>query len=220
MSGPHKKNLHHNIHFCDSLKLFPVLTCFLLYFCFTSYQSPLENQSYSNNPNGEQGRLNPVLPRVVQDQLETLGIIRKDTEIDSIRSSQSIDLMKGRVRNVVTFGIPSLPTLLPFLSRQAATNTSRRASLTVDIAFQPNPIDVRKVDVKFEACRVVIPSSLPRNNIDINIPLGIIGPTGWLKTNYIDDTIRITRGHKGSVFVLARPGSTTTTNNNNNNLET
>ena len=112
------------------------------------FHSPLENQSYSNNPNGRQqagdgGRLNPVLPRPVQDQLEKLGIIRKDAEIEAIRSSQTIDLARKRVRNVVTFGIPSLPSL-PFLSPSSAP---RRASLTVDVAFQPNSTDQRKLSV-------------------------------------------------------------------------
>jgi PAP_fibrillin len=153
--------------------------------------SPLENQSYSNNPNGGGGRLNPVLPRAAQDQLERLGLIRVDQELSNVKSTQSIDIQRRRVRNVVTFAIPS------FIDAA----TTRRASLTVDIEIIPDSVDLRRVNVKFIACRLVV----PRSPIDINLPLGFLGPTGWLKTNYIDDELRITRGHKGSVFVLQRP---------------
>jgi PAP_fibrillin len=147
--------------------------------------SPLENQSYSNNPDGG-GRSNPFLPRRIQDRLERLGILKA---ISETRSSQSVDLTKQRVRNVVAFEIPSL-------RRQ-----SRKASLTVDISFQANKKDKRKVDVKFDEVRLVIPNS----RLNIQLPLGPVGPIGWLRTGYIDDNMRITRGHKGSVFILTRP---------------
>ena len=151
--------------------------------CHTT-NSPLENQSYSNNPDGG-GRANPFLPRRIQDRLERLGVLRGAAET---RSSQSVDLNKRRVRNVVAF---EMPTLL----RQAL-----KVSLTVDIKFQANESDQRRVDVKFDQVQLVIPSS----RLDINLPLGPIGPIGWLRTGYIDDNMRITRGHKGSVFILTR----------------
>ena len=151
--------------------------------------NPLENQSYSNNPNGaEAGRANPFLPQNVQDQLEKLGIVAQDK--DPVRSSQTIDMKRKQVRNVVSFN-------LPFLGK------SKKASITVIVDFTPNSQDSRKIDVKFQECRVVAKET----PIDFVIPLGIIGPTGWLRTGYIDDTIRITRGHKGSIFVLSRPSA-------------
>ncbi|CAB9527148.1 PAP_fibrillin [Seminavis robusta] len=153
--------------------------------------NPIEDQSYSNNPDGSSGRLNPVLPRAVQDQLERMGLIRIDQELANVKSTQSIDLQKRRVRNIVTFAVPGFPD---------ASNT-RRASLTVDIDITPHASNARRVNVKFQACRLIISKS----PIDINFPLGLLGPTGWLVTDYIDDDIRITRGHKGSVFVLRRP---------------
>ena len=141
--------------------------------------SPLENQAYSNNP---MGRFNPVLPRQVQDRLEDIGVIQ---DAEAVRSSQSVDLQKQRVRNVVTVSVPAL---------------NRRVSLTVDVRFKPNDGDKRRIDVKFVSCRLLVPKS----PLDITIPLGLFGPTGWLRTTYIDDAMRITRGHKGSVFVLLR----------------
>jgi hypothetical protein len=150
--------------------------------------SPLENQSYSNNP---RGRANPVLPQPIQDRLQSIGLVEQDT--DPIRSSQAIDLKRKQVRNVVTFDLPKLPL----------SNQGTKATLIVLVDFEPNGEDLRKIDVKFRSCRITITNT----PIDIDIPLGIIGPTGWLRTTYIDDTMRITRGHKGSVFVLQRPSS-------------
>jgi hypothetical protein len=166
----------------------------------------LENQAYSNNPsgaeNGTTGRSNPVLPRPIQDRLEKIGLIKPGSgaEAPIVRSSQSIDIKKQKVRNVVGFDIPSLH--VPFQPAPSKSAT-QKASVTVIIDFRPNAVDIRKVDVKFQACRVAVSKS----PWDFNIPLGVVGPTGWLRTGYIDENLRITRGHKGSVFVLCRPSS-------------
>lgn len=167
---------------------------------FREFINPLENQAYSNNPNGS-GRANPFLPQGVQKKLEELGVVAPDSSFASsepIRSSQNIDLKNKKVRNVVSFAVPFL--------RRSNKSSSPKASLTVTVDFTPNVQDKRKINVKFQECRVV----LPNTPIDLVIPLGIIGPTGWLRTGYIDDSFRITRGHKGSVFVLARPKSKNT----------
>lgn len=121
------------------------------------------------------------MPRRIQDRLERIGV-----EQGSARSSQAVELEKGRVRNIVTFKFPG--------------RRRRQATLIIDIKIKPNSDDVRRVDVRFQAARLVVPNSRLR----ANFPLGPLGPRGWLRTPYIDDTIRITRGHKGSVFVLAR----------------
>lgn len=128
-----------------------------------------------------------------------MGIIKVDEELSNVRSSQTIDLQRRRVRNVVTFAIPSL--IPSSLDDTRSSLAPRRASITVDVDFTPAPTNLRRVNVKFQACRIVV----PKTPIDVTLPLGFFGPTGWLQTNYIDDSIRITRGHKGSVFVLKRP---------------
>ena len=156
--------------------------------------NPLENQSYSNNPNRSGGRANPILPREIQDRLESIGILEPSGGGDEsdgksappVRSSQAIDRKKSRVRNVVSV---QLRRPLPV-----------KGSVMVDVAFKPNRNDKRRIDVKFDSCRLQVKNS----PIDITFPLGIIGPTGWLRTGYIDDDMRITRGHKGSVFILTR----------------
>lgn len=144
---------------------------------FLSWINPLENQSYSNNP---RGRADPFLPQDMQEQLERAGLVANA----AVRSTQSINVAKNTIQNVVSFQLGS----------------KQRASLMVSVAFKPNPKNPRQVDVKFQACRVILPDT----PVNVNFPLGIVGPTGWLVTNYIDDSLRITRGHKGSVFILKR----------------
>jgi len=172
---------------------------------FRSWINPLENQSYSNNPlSSTTGRANPILPREIQDRLEGLGILTSenvgndDDATPPVRSSQAIDLKKQRVRNVVSFRAGPKFTMFGGGSDDDASLV--RGSIIVDVKFKPNGSDKRRVDVKFDSCRVSI-----KNLPSINFPLGPIGPTGWLRTVYIDDSMRITRGHKGSVFVLLRP---------------
>jgi len=178
---------------------------------FGSWINPLENQSYSNKNKSVTvtGRLNPVLPKPIQDMLEDASLIttsNDDSESKSsstVRSTQAIDIKRGTVRNVVAFELPLL---------------KRKASLTVLVKCKPNLSDQRRIDVKFDSCRIVLlPPTGSKNNsisgsfanksLDVTIPLGIVGPTGWLRTTYIDDDLRVTRGHKGSVFVLSRKSS-------------
>jgi PAP_fibrillin len=162
---------------------------------WSSWINPLENQSYSNNP--QAGQANPFLPLALQTRLQQLGILDATSTSSSsslapplpppVRSTQSIDVKSGLIRNVV------------------AVNLGKRtAALTVTIRFATDATDVRRVNVKFESCRVVV----PQTPIDWDVRFGILGPTGWLRTVYIDDGVRITRGHKGSVFILSRPGRT------------
>jgi len=158
--------------------------------------NPLENQSYSNNPfrgrngddDGATGRANPVFPREIQDVLERTGILDAPggTKVVPIRSSQGVDIRRKRVRNVVNVQIKK-----PF---------PVKGSLIVDVNFKPNVQDKRRIDVKFDSCRLIFQNA----KVNRKFPLGIFGPRGWLRTGYIDDRIRITRGHKGSVFILSR----------------
>jgi len=189
----------------------------------SSYINPLENQAYSNNPLSV-GRANPFLPRDIQDRLEQWGIVASDDDTSEdkdngkssdgaspVVSTQSIDLKRKSVRNVVSFkfmpfGYGMNFPLLPFKVSASSNDNFLRGIITVDVKFWPpgtnDNVDLRRVDVKFEECTFVIKSKV--FPVNIKIPLGPIGPRGWLRTEYIDDSIRITRGHKGSVFVLSR----------------
>jgi len=193
----------------------------------SSYINPLENQAYSNNPLSATdgvGRANPFLPRDIQDRLEQWGIVASDDDVSEdkgggkssdgaspVVSTQSIDLKRKRVRNVVSFKFMPFGNgmnfpLLPFKVPASSNENFLRGIITVDVKFWPpgtnDNVDLRRVDVKFEECTFVIKSKI--FPVNIKIPLGPIGPRGWLRTEYIDDSIRITRGHKGSVFVLSR----------------
>jgi hypothetical protein len=177
--------------------------------------NPIENQAYSNNP---LGRSDPVLPRQIQDRLEQAGVLMTeggdDEEASSgptIRSTQTIDVRNRRVQNVVSLRVALPPPLLPFVffTSSSAKSSSRsegvRASLAVDVDFRPDGKDPRTVNVKFRSCAVRVPKWFPSK--ELKFPLGVAGPTGWLRTVYLDDDLRVTRGHKGSVFVLRRPRS-------------
>jgi len=168
---------------------------------FTTFINPLENQSYSNNPinNNKFGRSNPIMPQSIQDTMEDIGILstpNSSNKDNTIKSTQSINLKKNCIRNVVAFELNNpLPT--------SKNGSTIKGLITVDVKGYPNRSDKRRIDVKFDSCRV----SFLNSPIDITFPLGIIGPTGWLRTSYVDDDIRITRGHKGSVFILSRTSS-------------
>jgi hypothetical protein len=151
--------------------------------------NPLENQSYSNNPRGGEtsGRANPLLPLPVQEWLTKRGVLTPDDDATARTSTQTIDIKNGRVLNVV-----SLPV-----------RGAKPIALTVRVDFAPHgPTDPRRINVKFQSFQVAWTGRL-----NLNLPLGLIGPTGWLRTTYIDEGLRVTRGHKGSVFVLRRRGS-------------
>ena len=84
----------------------------------------------------------------------------------------------------------------------SAAARGRGGSLIVDVAFKPSRHDKRRIDVKFDKCRL----QGSRTPLDITFPLGIFGPAGWLRIGYYtdDDNMKIPRGHKGSVFILTR----------------
>ena len=124
----------------------------------------------------------------IQNLLTQRGILTEDeSESNAVgrTSTQSIDIQKERVTNVV-----SLPL----------RGSKSPASLTVRVDFTPHAPDPRRVNVKFQSFSVNLGET-----IKWSFPLGFIGPTGWLRTTYLDEDMRITRGHKGSVFVLRRP---------------
>jgi hypothetical protein len=166
--------------------------------------NPLENQAYSNNPRGagaggssgsgsssrgSTGRANPLLPLPVQEWLTKRGLLLTsddETATSSTRTStQTIDLKNRRVLNSV-----SLPL----------RGGAKPLSLTVRVDFVPHGPDRRRINVKFQSFQVT------GRRLQLNLPLGPLGPTGWLRTTYIDESLRVTRGHKGSVFVLRRRG--------------
>ena len=149
---------------------------------FATSINPLGNQSYSNNPSG---RFNPILPQNLQDGLEDIGLLseRKEGDQNTIKSTQAINLKKNRIRNVVAFEANN-PTPL-FSNKDGKT----RGFITVDVKGAANPNDARKIDVKFDRFRVTILDS----RVDVSFPLGMVGPTGWLRTGYVNDDVRVTR---------------------------
>lgn len=153
---------------------------------------------------------------------------RRSTQAIDIKSRTIRNIVAIQFNNNINNRILT-PRRLFGAAQSPSINTSvppsqRRIALTVMVKFTPVQSDARRVNVKFTECRISIPSfssqqlsssssinernqhpKRSNNNLEYTFPLGLIGPTGWLRTIYIDDTLRITRGHKGSVFVLSRP---------------
>jgi PAP_fibrillin len=188
--------------------------------------NPIENQAFSNNPMAKIQA--GILPKVLQRRLERAGFIaassddvsdvatKNRTPAASIKSTQLIDVDNGKVRNVVSFGLrrfrrqrrlrPSLFKRKPVELDDSKYNERRqavlRASMAISIDFAPDAWDARRIHVKCQSCQVHVPSL----NIDWTVPLlGAAGPMGWMRTQYVDDDLRIARGHKGTVFILRRP---------------
>ena len=130
------------------------------------------------------------MPLDIQNALTDSGFLSSEQQ-DALEndpgrtSTQTIDVKKRRVINVVSLPLQGSKT---------------PASLTVRVDFTPYPPDARRINVKFQSFSIVW-----GDLIKLNLPLGLLGPTGWLRTTYLDEDMRITRGHKGSVFVLKRP---------------
>lgn len=133
------------------------------------------------------------MPQNIQNNLEDIGVLSIKPAENTVISTQAIDLKRNRIRNVVAFEANNPTTIF-------SNDGKTRGRIIVDVKCSPNIEDKRKIDVKFDECRLTIFDS----PIDLAIPLGFIGPTGWLRTVHIDNDIRITRGHKGSVFILLR----------------
>jgi PAP_fibrillin len=80
---------------------------------------------------------------------------------------------------------------------------TRRSTQKISIANLPHG-DPRRIEAKFAACRVVTVAQTP---IAVRLPLQEFGgrPRGWFRTTFVDDDFRITRGNKGSIFILCHP---------------
>jgi len=78
-----------------------------------------------------------------------------------------------------------------------------QGTVRIELASKPceDPSKGRRVDVRLDRWEFNV-AGLPR----LVIPVGSFGPEGWLETTVCDEDLRISRGHKGSVFVLGRPG--------------
>jgi len=96
---------------------------------------------------------------------------------------QNIDIPGGRVDNVAPF--------------RALGNSGE---LLITGAASPFE-DGKRLGVTFDAVEVRF-GSLPPLRLD----LSWVNASGWIRTTYVDDDLRIGRGDKGSVFVATRIG--------------
>jgi len=97
---------------------------------------------------------------------------------------QRIDVAGGHVDNIAPF---------------SALGTD--GELVIEGSARPFS-DGKRLGVTFDAAELRF-GALPT----LRLGLGWANATGWVRTTYVDDDLRIGRGDKGSVFVAARVGS-------------
>ncbi|KAL0908330.1 hypothetical protein M5K25_022819 [Dendrobium thyrsiflorum] len=95
---------------------------------------------------------------------------------------QTIDVAKGRAINVINFNAKGLKLLTGQLTIEASYTITSKT----------------RVNIKLENS-IITPD---QKNYDLLIE--IFNPAGWLDITYIDDSMRIGRDDKGTIFVLER----------------
>ena len=95
-------------------------------------------------------------------------------------NSQNIDVENGRVENIAEF----------------ATAFGVEGVLNIQGTVQI--VSDTRAEVVFD--RFV----LKLGKLSVTVPLSWVSPSGYVDTTYLDDTIRIGRGDKGSIFLNAR----------------
>lgn len=99
---------------------------------------------------------------------------------------QRIDVPGGRVDNIAPF------TILGNTGELLITGSAKPLE------------DGERLGVTFDAVEIRL-GSLPPFRIDLRWA----NASGWVRTTYVDDDLRVGRGDKGSVFVAAKVGSPT-----------
>jgi len=95
-------------------------------------------------------------------------------------NAQNIDVENGRVENIAEF----------------ATAWGLEGMLNIQGTVQI--VSDTRAEVVFD--RFV----LKLGKLSVTVPLSWVSPSGYVDTTYLDDTIRIGRGDKGSIFLNAR----------------
>uniref|UniRef100_A0A7S0TIB1 Plastid lipid-associated protein/fibrillin conserved domain-containing protein n=2 Tax=Hemiselmis andersenii TaxID=464988 RepID=A0A7S0TIB1_HEMAN len=115
-------------------------------------------------------------------------IQRSVTSLDSITITQDIDLSEGqrRVDNWVKIYKDSSYFRLSAAASVVPEDSTKRIVFTFDLAY-----------LQIGWLRVPYP-----------VPFQLLGKeaSGWLDTTYLSDRLRVSKGNKGTTFVLARPG--------------
>ncbi len=159
----------------------------------------LETQNPTSNPAQAPELLSGCWQLLYTTSADVLGLGRVPG-VTLGQVYQVIQAEKGRVYNLAEAqGIPFLDGLLAVKARFEVTNPSR-----VTIYFEQSLLALQKlVDYQnptqwFDRLEQDEPLPL------IQIPLDTGRSQGWLDMTYLDIDLRISRGDKGNVFVLAR----------------
>lgn len=97
----------------------------------------------------------------------------------NVRNEQLVDLDAGIVDNIVVIKLPSFSVRLRVRGTAAVQSPS-------------------SVAIAFESLQIAIPST----PFDLTLPLP--RPRGAIRTTFVDDNLRVSRGSRGGLFVLRR----------------
>ncbi|XRA97243.1 PAP_fibrillin domain-containing protein [Pycnococcus provasolii] len=112
----------------------------------------------------------------------------------TVANQQNIDAFNGVVSNEASISLFWNAVVLHVIIKGRCSQSDARPDTRLDVVFD---------DVSFKLGR----DKESAANL-VTVPLqwanGGRGPEGWVEVTYLDDTLRLGRGDKGSVFVTAR----------------
>jgi len=112
-----------------------------------------------------------------------------ETNARGVRNTQAVDVAGGRVRNEVDLSVGDDAVLRIGVDGEIDANDNDTLARRVTVCFTGFDVQLRLARGDVTLPRVAVP--LPR-------------PRGELETTFCDDSMRISRGGKGGVFVLTR----------------
>jgi len=118
-----------------------------------------------------------------------------ETNQRGVRNAQSVDCVRGVVRNEVDVDVASTPL---------ASASVSAIRVGVDGEIKAFDRDGRTVEVTFTSFDIGLVSNAGASADERRVKFPLPRPKGILDTTFCDESMRISRGGRGGVFVLTR----------------
>ena len=126
-----------------------------------------------------------------------------ETNRTGARNIQVVDVDAGTVRNEVDLDVPRLPTFADVVEwGDKRSSTTSTLKIGVDGEIEVEDGLARRAYVTFTRFDAQVQFARDRATPKVSFPLP--RPRGSLNTTFCDDSMRISRGGRGGVFVLTR----------------